>query len=231
MNNTQIEDVFGAPLSGEDAGLDTSLTKLEKILDMPFGISGPHFHASKEHYKILMDKETMEVFKQIRQPGQFVTPDFFNLEYNGKIFKFGDDNAVIRLIGPARPQSQVELLQKNCEQLGIENPKVRMSGDLGDTHGIKIINPISGNYVTLDSGVIVAQNHGHFTPETAEKYNVKDGSTILVGLKNSYGMRLYDDVIAKVSPYFLDEIHIDSEQAPKKLFGDTLEATVFKNLK
>lgn len=211
----------------------SNLRGLEKIVDMPFGISNRHIHLTTGDYAVLTGKSEMDVVKEVRQPGQFVTSDKFFLEYNGKILQGSRGNSYVGLIGPARGESQVELLENDCEQLDIYNPQTRMSGDLSGTHGIKIIEANSGNYVTLDSGVIIAKNHIHVTPETALEYSLKNGESLTVGLNCAEGIKLFENVEAKVSPYFLDEVHIDQQQSPKNLFSDEqhntgLVATLFR---
>jgi putative phosphotransacetylase len=127
------------------------------------------------------------------------------------------------------------LLQDDCEQLNIYNPQTRMSGDLFGTHGVKLISAVTGNELDIDSGLIIAKDHVHISIETAQKYGIKNNSNVLVGLTCAEDVKLYDNVCAKVSEFFLDEVHIDQQRAPKSLFTRDqhltgLEATIFKNI-
>jgi len=142
-----------------------------KTLYIPTGVSNRHVHLSQEHANILFGKG--KVFKKLRdlsQPGQCVYEETVNLA--GPIGFFTN----VRILGPVREQTQVELLAGDCIILGIDAP-IRESGKLAESGGgLSITGP--NGCVWLKEGVIIAKRHIHMHTTDAERFNVVDGEEV-----------------------------------------------------
>ena len=115
----------------------------------------------------------------------------------------------VRVLGPLRSQTQVEISIADGFTLGVK-PPVRESGQLKDTPGIEIIGPCGS--VKKDSGVIAALRHVHMTPEDAARFGVEDGQYIRTEIEGLRGAILCN-VLVRVSDKYALEMHIDVEEA------------------
>jgi putative phosphotransacetylase len=145
----------------------------------------------------------LSVLKPLSQPGQFAAHETVTIVGpKGEIRN-------VRILGPVRGETQVEISRTDSFFLGIDAP-VRMSGDIEGTPGIRVVGP--NGEVELIKGVIVAKRHIHFSPADAEKYGVKDRQKVRV---KSLGERslIFDEVIARVHPSFALDCHLDTDEA------------------
>jgi putative phosphotransacetylase len=115
----------------------------------------------------------------------------------------------VRIIGPVREKTQIEILKSDAFILGIEAP-FKLSGDLNDTPGIKMTSPL--NEVDLEEGVIIAKRHLHITPEEAEKNKLKDGQKVQLEIKGERALIL-KEIIVRIKECFQTRVHIDIEEA------------------
>ena len=115
----------------------------------------------------------------------------------------------VRIIGPAREKTQIEILQSDAFTLGIEAP-FRLSGDLDNTPGIKLVSNL--NEVDLEEGVIVAKRHLHISPEEAKKNKLKNGQKIQLETKGERAL-IFKEIIVRVKEGFETKVHIDMEEA------------------
>jgi putative phosphotransacetylase len=169
------------------------------------GISNRHLHLTEEHFKILCGTDKPTVKKELCQPGQFACEECFTLETEkGKM-------PGVRLIGPFRKETQVELSMSDAVKLGLK-PPVRDSGKLENTPGIKITG--TKGSVTIDHGVIIAKRHIHFAKADADNFKVKDGQ--LVRVRCGIGgdrETVFEAVLCRVSDSYKLELHLDIEEA------------------
>ena len=125
---------------------------MEKMV--PVGISAHHIHLSKADFNTLFPgQDDLTFFKELSQPGQYAAVeklDVVSLDPKGKAI------SGVRILGPLRPESQVELLRSECTKCKIAGP-VRSSGDTKGSGACKLVNPLNGAEVILEEGVIVAQ--------------------------------------------------------------------------
>lgn len=167
------------------------------------GLSNKHLHLSKEHIEALFGKgHELTVLKDLKQTGQFACEE--------KVDVVGPKGALkgIRVLGPARPESQVELALTDARAIGVDIP-IRESGQLDGTPGCKLVGP-SGE-VELSKGVIAALRHIHLSAEEAEKAGVKDKQ--IVGLKFDGPRALvFNEVLIRVHESFRGEIHLDTDE-------------------
>jgi propanediol utilization protein len=115
----------------------------------------------------------------------------------------------VAVLGPARPESQVEISMTDGRTLGIM-PPVRLSGNVKDTPGVVLKGP--RGMVTLDHGVIVAKRHVHLNPEDAKQFAVTNGQKVRL---QAFTQRpvIFEDVIVRVSSAFADRAHLDFDEA------------------
>jgi acetate kinase len=115
----------------------------------------------------------------------------------------------VRIIGPERARTQVEISRTEEFQLGIDAP-IRESGDLDKTPGIILEGP--AGRVEIPEGVICAMRHIHMTPEDAENYGVKDKDVVMVRIEGEREL-IFGDVLVRVNPKYKLEMHIDTDEA------------------
>ena len=186
-----IEKVSGA--KGETEG------------DVPVGISNRHIHLTKEHVEVLFGKGyQLTKIKDLSQPGQFACKE--QLTIIGPSMRPIEG---VRVLGPERKQSQVEISRTDSFVLKVK-PPVRESGALTGSAPITIIGP--KGIVTLNEGCIIANRHIHMSLEEGEKFGVTDGEYVDVemgGIRRS----LFYDVQIRVHKDFRLEMHIDTDDA------------------
>ena len=137
------------------------------------------------------------------QPGQYLCEERVDLIGPKKTI------ANVSILGPTRPETQVEVSLTDARTLGVEAP-IRMSGDVKGSGAVTIKGPVGE--VTLTEGVIAAKRHIHMTPEDAEKMNLKDGQTVSVKIGGERGL-VFDETVLRVSKKFATAMHIDTDEA------------------
>ncbi len=171
---------------------------------VPVGVSNRHVHLSREHLEILFGKGyQLQKLKDLSQPGQFAAKECVTL--------IGQKSTIqnVRILGPERERSQVELLMSDTYALGIR-AVVRESGNLAGSESIYIAGP--KGFVFLEEGAIVAKRHIHMTPEEARGRGLKDKDRVLVRLGRERAVVL-EETVVRVSPEFQTELHIDIDEA------------------
>jgi len=167
-------------------------------------VSARHVHLSPEHVEALFGPGyQLTKLKDLMQPGQYAA--------NEQVAVIGPKGTFpkVRILGPARGASQVEISMTDARTLGVPGV-VRMSGNIAGTPGIILEGP--KGRVELTQGVIVAARHIHMTPADAERYGVKDGQVVRVKTNGTRPLT-FDDVICRVHPNFALEMHVDTDEA------------------
>ncbi|MEE3663596.1 phosphate propanoyltransferase [Brenneria sp. g21c3] len=175
-----------------------------QTLDIPVGISNRHVHLSREDMDVLFGYgSTLTRMKAVKQPGQYAAEETVTLRGpKGDLSK-------VRVLGPLRSATQIEISIADGFALGVKAP-VRMSGDLQDSPGIDIIGPCGR--VTKHGGTIVAWRHIHISPDEAEQFSLRDGMEIDVRIDGQRG-GILSHVLVRVSADAVLEMHIDVEEA------------------
>src|SRR5699024_1371143 len=114
------------------------------------------------------------------------------------------------ILGPVRPETQIELALTDARKLGITAP-IRESGDLAGTPGCKLVGP--AGEVELDHGVIIAKRHIHFNVEEAKEAGVEDKQIVSVKLDYNGRSLIFGDVVCRVSPKYAAAMHIDTDES------------------
>lgn len=171
---------------------------------IPVGVSNRHLHLSQaDQDKLFGTGYQMTQIKDLSQPGQFACKETVTI--------CGPKGAIekVRVLGPVRSKTQVEILAGDGFKLGVSAPE-RMSGDLTGTPGITIIGPKGS--VQINEGLIVAQRHIHMTLQDAEKYGVRDGQIVDIVVDGSRG-GTFANVIIRANNQSALECHLDTEEA------------------
>jgi putative phosphotransacetylase len=114
----------------------------------------------------------------------------------------------VRVLGPARKATQIELAATDTFKLGVK-PPVRDSGALEGTPGVEIVGP--NGKVQLDDGVIIAARHIHMTTEDAQKYNLKDGDHVKVSIPGPRA-GIFERVLIRVNDNYALDMHVDTDE-------------------
>lgn len=170
---------------------------------VPIGLSNKHIHLSQSDLEVLFGKDhALTLKKELSQPGQYASEE--------KVDVVGPKGTIkgIRILGPVRPETQVEVSIGDGFSLGIKAP-IRNSGDTANTPGVKLVGP--AGEVEIDKGAIVAARHIHMSPEEGKTYNLKDQDVVSVKLDGPRGLT-FDNVLVRVHPDFRLDMHIDVEE-------------------
>jgi propanediol utilization protein len=171
---------------------------------IPVGISNRHIHLSQEDQDRLFGAGyQMTKIKELSQPGQYACKETVTI--------CGPKGAIenVRILGPVRGKTQIEILAGDCFKLGAVSPS-RLSGDLQGTPGVTVIGPKGS--VQTSEGLIVAQRHIHMTPQDAERIGVSDGQTVAIQIDGPRG-GTYGNVAVRANNASALECHIDTEEA------------------
>ena len=167
-------------------------------------VSAHHIHLTQEHVEALFGPgHQLTRRSDLSQPGQYACEEQLAIVGpKGRIQR-------VRVLGPARPYTQIEIAMTEQFKLGI-HPPVRESGDLDDTPGCTLEGPFGS--ITIDCGVICALRHIHMTPADALRYGVKDKSFVRVRIDGDREL-VFGDVLVRVSPNYTLAMHIDTDEA------------------
>ncbi len=179
--------------------------------------SARHVHLSREHVEALFGEGyKLTNKKDLSQPGQFACDEKVTIE--------GPKGSIkCSILGPERPESQVELSLTEARTVGIKLP-IRESGVLAGSPGCKMTGPCGS--VELEYGVIAAMRHVHLTPEDAEKMGISDKQMVSVEIKTDGRSLCFGDVVARVSPKYATRMHIDTDEANAGNITGEVEGTV-----
>ena len=173
--------------------------------DIPVGISNRHIHLSKEHVEVLFGKGyELTPFKDLSQPGQYACKE--QLTIVGPSLRPIEK---VRVLGPVRPASQVEISRTDAYVLKVK-PPVRESGKISGSAPITIIGP--KGTVTLNEGCIIANRHIHMSIEEGERFGVKDNEYVDIDAFGERRTRFFD-VQVRVHKDFRLEMHLDTDDA------------------
>lgn len=186
---------------------------------IPVGISNRHIHLSQEHVEQLFGEgHQLKPMKELSQPGQFAAEEIVTIVGpKGEIPK-------VRILGPARGSTQLEISRTDSFALGISAP-VRQSGDIDGTPGIIIKGP--NGELEIEQGVIIAARHVHLHPREAEELNLKNNQRIKLRTSGERSL-IFDNVLVRVHDQFAKDFHIDTDEGNAALLknGDLVEVVL-----
>lgn len=172
---------------------------------IPIGVSNKHIHLSRKDMDVLFGEGSeLTPIKDLGQPGQYACAE--TVAVKGPKGEF----ARVRVLGPLRKESQVELSKTDARSIGIKAP-IRESGVLEGTPGVELVGPEGS--VMLERGAIVALRHIHMTPEQAKEWGLKDKDVVDVKVNGGERAGILGNVIVRVSDKFALEMHVDTDEA------------------
>lgn len=180
---------------------------------IPVGVSNRHLHISeRDLWQLFGPGYRLSRLRDISQKGQYAAHE--TVEAVGPQGRIQN----IRIVGPPRAQTQLEISPSDAYRLGVAAP-VRYSGDLEGTPGITLIGP--QGELHLSRGVIIPQRHIHMSPRDAREFGVHDRARVMVAapvpgqLNPMHESRrlIFDNVLVRVDPSFVLDFHIDTDEA------------------
>lgn len=179
---------------------------LEAQKQQPFlvEVSAHHIHLTQKHVEALFGHgHQLTKLSDLSQPGQYACKEQLTIVGSkGRIER-------VRVLGPARKYTQIEIAMTEQFKLGV-HPPIRESGDIAGTPGCTLEGPAGS--VKLDCGMICALRHIHMTPEDALRYGVRDKSFVRVRIAGDREL-VFGDVFVRVDPKFALAMHIDTDEA------------------
>lgn len=170
---------------------------------IPVGVSAHHCHVTREHLDILFGKGyELTVLRPLKQPGQYAAVETVTVKTDRH------EIPGIRILGPVRRHTQVELSLTEARRLGVVVP-VRQSAPGGGS-GAVIAGPEGA--VNVSDEMIAARRHIHMTPADAAEFGVFDRQTVSVKVIGERAV-VFDDVLVRVNPDYSLQFHVDTDEA------------------
>ena len=169
---------------------------------VPVGISVRHIHLTRADVdKLFGYGYQLTPKKALSQPGQFACEEGLDvIGPNGELKR-------VRILGPERSATQIELAQTDCRTIGVNAP-VRSSGDTKGTPGVTLRGPLGE--LTVPEGVIVADRHLHMTPAQAAAFGLADGDRVQIRI-NGLKPGIMGGVLVRASNKCALDFHIDTD--------------------
>lgn len=179
--------------------------------------SAHHVHVSEQDLETLFGKgATLTNKKDLSQPGQFACEE--------KVEVVGLKGAMkMSILGPTRPETQVEISLTDARKLGITAP-IRESGDLDGTPGCTLRGP--AGEVEIAKGVIAAKRHIHFNPDEAKEAGVEDKQVVSVKVDYNGRALIFGDVVCRVSPKYALAMHVDTDESNAAALPGTVDGEI-----
>jgi len=172
---------------------------------VPINISARHMHVSQEHLETLFGPgAVLTKLRDLMQPGEFAA--------NETVAVIGKNRRVfeqVRILGPARKNTQVELSYTDGRYLGMDLP-ARVSGDIAGTHPVILVGP--RGVVQLSEGVIRALRHVHIGDDDAARIGLRNGQIVSVRAHGPLGVT-FDQVLIRAGKNLVREMHVDTDEA------------------
>lgn len=180
------------------------LKKDSRSNTIPMAVSARHCHLSQTDLEMLFGKG-YELTKKadLSQPGQFAA--------NETVVIVGPRGSIekVRILGPARSLTQVEVSKTDAVKLGV-NPPVRESGNIVGSAPITLVGPKGSIY--KNEGLIIAQAHIHMHTDDAAHFGVNNGEYVRIRTEGERPVS-FEKVLIRVSPRYRLEMHIDTDEA------------------
>ena len=197
-----IANAMGVATGASPSDASSSNLYVPKLV---VSISARHIHLTDEHVEKLFGKgKKLTPEKDLYQDGFFAAAE--------TVMIVGPRRRMIpnvRVLGPTRKASQVELAFTDTISLGIDAP-VRHSGDIQGTPGCVLVGPAGA--VELHEGVIRAARHVHINPRDCAYYGVKNGEFVSLKVKSPQCAVTFEDLLVRQDPNAKLEVHIDTDE-------------------
>ncbi len=202
---TRISDEVAKRVKSRLSGSNSSTFNPSEKLLVPVSVSGRHIHMTREVVESLFGKgHELGVYRKLSQPGEFAATEQVTV-----VGPSGRAIEKVRVLGPPRKFTQVELSRSDGMRLGLDLP-VRRTGDLSGSPGITVIGP--AGTVVLSHGAICATRHVHMTEEDARTFGLRDGQIVRARFGGERGLT-FDNVLIRVSDRFALDFHLDTDDS------------------
>ncbi len=175
------------------------------IKDIPIEISARHIHLSQEDLdKLFGENYKLQISKELSQPGQFAAEETVDLKTDKAELKN------VRILGPVRSLTQIELSKTEARLLGIpatyhDSEELELAG----TPGVEVVGPQGS--IMLNKGVILAWRHLHVSPREAEELGIKDGELIKIETDGPRGL-IFKNVLVRVNDKYRLSFQLDTDE-------------------
>ncbi len=213
-DNNVVAEIVGRVMA------ELGASNTEKANEVPVGVSNRHIHLSVADMETLFGNGyELTPIKDLSQPGQFACKE--TLTIVGPSLRPIEN---VRVLGPVRKASQVEISRTDSFTLKVK-PPVRESGDIAGSSPITIIGP--KGVVTLNEGCIIANRHIHMSTDEGANFGLSDGQYVDVEVNGARRTKFYD-VQVRVHKDFRLEMHIDTDDANAAGIGNGAKVTIVK---
>jgi putative phosphotransacetylase len=172
-------------------------------MKIPVEISARHIHLSKQDLEKLFGKNyQLKISKQLTQPSDFACQETVTIKADKGIIEN------VRVMGPVREKTQVEISLTDAFKLGVK-PPVRLSGDLKNSSPITILG-LAGE-VSLKEGLIIAKRHIHCSKEEAKEFGFKNGQTVSVKISGERETTFHN-ITARIGEKYKLCLHLDTDE-------------------
>ncbi|BCV20907.1 phosphate propanoyltransferase [Moorella sp. Hama-1] len=188
-------------------------------VEVPVGISNRHIHLCREDLDVLFGPGyELTVYRDLSQPGEYAARETVTIVGPRGVLEG------VRVLGPVRSHSQVEISMTDGFHLGLK-PPVRESGDLEGTPGIAVVGPAGA--LNLPRGVILAARHIHMEADRAAALHLQDDQRVQVLVP---GIRelILSNVIVRVRTDFRLELHLDTDEANAALLANGSKVKILR---
>ena len=188
-------------------------------VEVPVGISNRHIHLCREDLDALFGPGyELTVYRELSQPGEYAARETVTIVGPRGVLEG------VRVLGPVRSHSQVEVSMTDGFHLGLK-PPVRESGDLEGTPGIAVVGPAGA--LNMPRGVILAARHIHMEAGRAASLHLQDDQRVQVLVP---GMRelILNNVIVRVRTDFRLELHLDTDEANAALLANGMKVKILR---
>ncbi len=191
----------------------------QSIGKVPVGISNRHLHVSQKDLETLFGiGYQLKPMKDLSQTGQYAAEETVTLVTKKGVIQN------VRILGPVRPETQVEISRTDGFALGLK-PPVRDSGSIEDSESVVLVGPQGA--VHLTKGVILALRHIHMSVEDAKTFGLTDKQVVSVKADGERSI-VFENVLVRVREDFVLEMHIDTDEANAAGLNNCQELEVYK---
>lgn len=170
---------------------------------VPVEISARHVHLSKKDLEALFGIEyQLKEIRRLYQPSDFAAEESVDIKIGDKEIKG------VRVVGPLREKTQIEISKTDAIMLGA-NPPIRLSGDLDNSSPVVLIGP--KGKLELKEGLIIARRHIHCSPEEAKKSGLRHGQLVSVEIKGNRALSFHCVEVRVRDDYKLC-LHLDTDE-------------------
>lgn len=202
LNRDLIESIVRRILTDRLAGIESQVDSRPELV---VSISARHVHLTDADVETLFGKgKTLTKMKDLYQEGFFAAEE--------TVMLIGPRKRMlpsVRILGPTRKESQVELSFTDAISLGLD-PPVRESGKLDETPGCVLVGP--AGVLELKKGVIRAERHVHMGPSDAAYYGVKDKERMKLHVESAGCTTVLENVLVRVGQNIKLEVHLDTDE-------------------